>query len=320
MPSRDVGAERSVAGPPDRAATGEAPWTRLALACGATVLALASAALAHNHVPARDEDFPPAAGDGTRAEGAGRRAGHRVSGAAQPWCADWSRRHLRAERRVPRPRPAMLWLHGGVFLCGRPEQDMALMARRLACLDVLVPSVEHGADAACRGLRAGQASLPTPLRPDTAKTRHRARDCRGRFIWAPAGNRFDWRSHLGRDPTGVTNRSMPFPRRAEFGDMPPTWNGVGTLDLFHDEDVGDGRRLRAARVACDVCAVKGAYHGCHFLSPMRSCPGAFRMPWSGPWATLSHQREGARSNDRATLTNLSMLDIYRDQHPALASP
>ncbi len=48
------------------------------------------------------------------------------------------------ERRVTsKPRAAMLWLHGGGFVCGRPEQDMALVARMLERLDVLIVSVDY---------------------------------------------------------------------------------------------------------------------------------------------------------------------------------
>jgi acetyl esterase/lipase len=37
--------------------------------------------------------------------------------------------------------------------------------------------------------------------------------------------------------------------------------GVGTLDLFHDEDLAYADRLRAAGVPCQVEVVSGAFHG-----------------------------------------------------------
>ena len=43
--------------------------------------------------------------------------------------------------------------------------------------------------------------------------------------------------------------------------LPPAWVGVGTFDVFHDEDVDYAERLRAAGVPCELEVVPGAYHG-----------------------------------------------------------
>jgi acetyl esterase/lipase len=43
--------------------------------------------------------------------------------------------------------------------------------------------------------------------------------------------------------------------------LPPAWIGVGTHDLFHDEDLAYARRLEAAGVPCHVEVVPGAFHG-----------------------------------------------------------
>lgn len=45
-----------------------------------------------------------------------------------------------------------------------------------------------------------------------------------------------------------------------FADLPPAWIGVGTNDLFHDEDVTYAQRLQQAGVACTLHVVPGAYH------------------------------------------------------------
>ena len=42
-----------------------------------------------------------------------------------------------------KPRPAMLWLHGGGFVCGAPEQDTALLAGILERLDMLIVSIDY---------------------------------------------------------------------------------------------------------------------------------------------------------------------------------
>jgi len=42
---------------------------------------------------------------------------------------------------------------------------------------------------------------------------------------------------------------------------------VGTLDLFHPEDVAYAERLCAAGVSCAVDVVKGAFHGFDLIRP-----------------------------------------------------
>ena len=49
--------------------------------------------------------------------------------------------------------------------------------------------------------------------------------------------------------------------RLRAGPISPAWLGVGTLDLFHDEDLEYAERLRAAGVPCQVHVVPGAFHG-----------------------------------------------------------
>jgi acetyl esterase/lipase len=79
----------------------------------------------------------------------------------------------------------------------------------------------------------------------------------GHRLWTQEANVFGWSSYLGdADP----NVAVPA-RRADLGGLPAAWVGVGTLDLFHDEDLAYAERLLAAGVPCDVEVVAGAYHG-----------------------------------------------------------
>ena len=43
--------------------------------------------------------------------------------------------------------------------------------------------------------------------------------------------------------------------------LPPTWIGVGALDLFVQEDMEFARRLMEAEVPTELHVVPGAYHG-----------------------------------------------------------
>ncbi|WP_432545870.1 alpha/beta hydrolase [Kineococcus sp. SYSU DK004] len=83
-------------------------------------------------------------------------------------------------------------------------------------------------------------------------------------LWDPVANRLGWTSYLGRGlpPGGPGVPATAAPARAEdLSDLPPAWIGVGTLDLFLDEDVTYAQRLRGAGAPADLHVMPGAYHG-----------------------------------------------------------
>ena len=206
--------------------------------------------------------------------------------------------------------PALLWIHGGGYLIGSPEQDDILCRRfverlgivvaaaryRLApenpypipledCYSVLtwlaaLPGVDAdriaiGGASAGGGLTAALALLARdrgdvkpvlqvlsyPMLDD--RTVDPSLDQPGFRLWNTASNRIGWKSYLGgADP------AMAVPaRRADLGGLPPAWLGVGTLDLFHDEDLAYAARLNSAGVPCEVHEVPGAFHGFDGIAP-----------------------------------------------------
>lgn len=56
-------------------------------------------------------------------------------------------------------------------------------------------------------------------------------------------------------------------RQVDMSALPAAWIGVGTVDLFYDEDLVYAERLRAAGVACDLVEVPGAFHGFDSVAP-----------------------------------------------------
>ena len=105
---------------------------------------------------------------------------------------------------------------------------------------------------------AGQV-LIYPMLDDRTVQRSTATAARG---WTPQDNWFGWHSYLGREPgaDAVSAYSAPA-RRDDLSGLPPTWIGVGTADLFHDESVDYANRLRAAGVPTQLDVVPGGYHG-----------------------------------------------------------
>jgi acetyl esterase/lipase len=105
-------------------------------------------------------------------------------------------------------------------------------------------------------------------------------DPRPHRIWSVPSNAFAWRAYVGpaAGSDTVDVRAVPS-RRADLTGLPAAWIGVGTADLFHDEDTTYGARLRAAGVPCALHVVQGGFHA--FDVAVRAAPvsRAFRAAW-----------------------------------------
>jgi acetyl esterase/lipase len=102
-------------------------------------------------------------------------------------------------------------------------------------------------------------------------------DDRGTRLWNQRSNRFGWSAYLGSAPGGADVDELAAPARCtDFAGLPPAWIGVGTLDLFLDEDLAYSAALRASGVACDVELIAGAFHGFDSVRPGAAVTRAFR--------------------------------------------
>ncbi len=88
----------------------------------------------------------------------------------------------------------------------------------------------------------------------------------GEFVWTPQANRFGWASLLGREPGGAdVSPYAAAARETNLAGLPPTYIGVGALDLFLDEDLDYARRLLRAGVPTELHVYPGAFHGFNLL-------------------------------------------------------
>ena len=79
-------------------------------------------------------------------------------------------------------------------------------------------------------------------------------------VWNNESNLFGWKSYLGKEPGGpVQPYSVPG-RRENLKGLPPTWIGVGTADLFLDEDREYAKKLKESNVDVTYIEVTGAIH------------------------------------------------------------
>jgi acetyl esterase/lipase len=139
-----------------------------------------------------------------------------------------------------------------------------------------------GGLAAALALYVHDAGLPAPVLQVLVypmlddRTVLRAVDPTPHRLWDAASNRLGWTAYLGTAPGGpeVPEHAAPA-RRADLSGLPPAWLGVGTHDLFHDEDVDYACRLRAAGVPTTLEVVPGAFHGFDAVLPGAPVSRAF---------------------------------------------
>lgn len=93
----------------------------------------------------------------------------------------------------------------------------------------------------------------TAARRELDKPRHR--------VWSNRNNRFGWTSYLGHSPGQEVPAYAVPARRHDLSGLPPAWIGVGTADLFLDENRMYAQRLADAGVEVDYVEVAGAIHG-----------------------------------------------------------
>ncbi len=92
-------------------------------------------------------------------------------------------------------------------------------------------------------------------------------DERNLRMWNNKANRFGWQSYTGLEPGSEVSGLAAPARYDDLSGMPPAWIGVGTLDLFYDENVAYAERLRSSGVPCQLEIVPGAFHGFDALRP-----------------------------------------------------
>lgn len=86
--------------------------------------------------------------------------------------------------------------------------------------------------------------------------------------WSQKNNRFGWESYLGKSFGKEEKPQYAVPaRRGDLSGLPNAWIGVGTLDVFYDEDKRYAERLREAGIQCELEIVEGAFHGFDVIDP-----------------------------------------------------
>jgi acetyl esterase/lipase len=102
----------------------------------------------------------------------------------------------------------------------------------------------------------------------------------GHFMWTASNNRFAWSSLLGVPAGSSKVPAAAVPARvASVAGLPPAWIGVGSIDLFAEEDMEYARRLVHAGVGTELLVVGGAFHGFDLLAPDAEASKQFSASW-----------------------------------------
>ncbi len=87
-------------------------------------------------------------------------------------------------------------------------------------------------------------------------------------VWSRANNVIGWRSYLGQEPGSDGVSPYAAAARAEdVSGLPPTFIGVGTPDLFRDENFTYAQRLIAAGVPTEFHVYADGFHGFDGFAP-----------------------------------------------------
>lgn len=153
---------------------------------------------------------------------------------------------------------ALAWLHGNAAALGVDPARIAI-----------------GGDSAGGGLAAALALLARdrgqipiafqlliyPMLDDRAAVSTSLNPNVGQFIWNQASNLYAWRAYLEQEPGSAGVSPYAAPARAEdLSGLPPAYIGVGSLDLFLQEDIDYAQRLMAAGVTTELRVFPGAFH------------------------------------------------------------
>ncbi len=112
-------------------------------------------------------------------------------------------------------------------------------------------------------------------------------------MWNASANRLAWSSLLGVPAGSSKVPAGAVPARVDsVAGLPPAWIGVGSIDLFVEEDMEYARRLVHAGVATELLVVSGAFHGFDLFVPDAEASRQFSASWKSALRRAFVARKG----------------------------
>lgn len=111
-------------------------------------------------------------------------------------------------------------------------------------------------------------SLLYPMLDDRTASTRKVAPHLGNLVWTRQSNQYGWGAFLGQAPGRGDAPAGSVPARLDdLAGLPPTFIGVGALDLFVDENIAYTGRLIGAGVPAELVVVPGAYHAFDMIAP-----------------------------------------------------
>ena len=165
------------------------------------------------------------------------------------------------------------WLH-------REAEALGVDRRRIALMGESAGGT-HAAMTAFAARDRGEVPLVLqvliyPALDDRTASTHQLPPFMGALVWGPASHRYAWRCFLGMEPGGPDTPLAAAPgRRTDLAGLPPTFIGVGGIDLLASENIDFSRRLTEAGVPTEFVLTPGAFHGFDNMAADTSLARAF---------------------------------------------
>ncbi len=188
---------------------------------------------------------------------------------------------LSPETRFPGPledcHAALVWLHAIADALGVDRSRIAIMGESagggLAAMLAIAARDRRSVPLCCQ-------ILIYPMLDDRTGSTRRAPSFIGTIGWNEAGNVVGWSSLLGQPAGRRTVPAGAVPARvADLAGLPPTFIGVGSIDLFVEENIAYAQRLIQAGVSTELLVTPGAFHGFDFVVPEATVSQAFVAAW-----------------------------------------
>jgi acetyl esterase/lipase len=119
-----------------------------------------------------------------------------------------------------------------------------------------------------------------PMLDDRTGSTHSVPGFMGQFIWTRQNNRFGWSAFLGEPAGSVSVPPGSVPARVRnLAGLPPAYIGVGSIDLFANEDIEYAKRLMDSAVPTELLVIPGGFHAFDFIAPDALLSKEFTHAW-----------------------------------------
>ncbi len=172
---------------------------------------------------------------------------------------------------------ALLWMHAHVGELGVDPDRIAIMGE----------SAGGGLAAMLAIAARNRGEVPIvfqvliyPMLDDRTGSTRSVPPFMGQFIWTRQNNRFGWSALLGEPAGSVSVPPGAVPARVRnLTGLPPAFIGVGSVDLFANEDIEYARRLVDSAVPTELLVIPGGFHGFDFVAPHAMLSQEFTHAW-----------------------------------------